>query len=160
MPVYGQARVLEDLRNRFSYVFAENKYPGAPMVATREISKDEKFTVEGIEIQPVGIMHGDLPILGYRIGDFSYLTDLKTISEEEAKEVMNSKVLVINALHHNEHHSHLNLEEALAMVKRLRPEQAYFTHMSHRMGLHAEIEANLPPNISFSFDGLKISIGE
>lgn len=158
MPVYGSKRVLDDLRDRFSYIFAENKYPGTPMLALREISENEKIEVEGIEIQPIGIMHGALPIHGFRIEDFTYMTDTKTISEEEAEKTKGSKVLVINALHHDEHHSHLNLKEALEMVERLQPERAYFIHMSHRMGLHAEIDAQLPVNVSLAFDGLKIVV--
>jgi len=158
MPVYGSKRVLDDLKDRFDYVFTENKYPGSPMLVLREISEAQKIEIEGIEIQPIGIMHGKLPILGFRIGDFTYMTDIKSISEEEAKKVKNSKVLVISALHHDEHHSHLNLQEALTMVKRLQPERAYFIHMSHRMGLHAEMDEQLPPNISLAFDGLKITV--
>lgn len=158
MPVYGAARVLKEVRERFDYIFAENKYPGAPMIDLIEI-QSEPFKVEGIEIQPVDIMHGKLPIHGFRIGDFAYLTDLKTITDKEAEKVKGVKVLVINALHHWEHHSHLTLAQAIEMVERLQPEKAYFLHMSHHIGLHDVIDEQLPEGISLAYDGLEITIG-
>ncbi len=157
MPVYGSARVLQEVRQRFDYIFAEKKYPGAPMIDLIEI-QSEPIEVEGIKVQPVDLMHGNLPIHGFRIGDFVYLTDLKTISDKEAEKVKGAKVLVINALHHWEHHSHLTLVQAIEMVERLQPEQAYFVHMSHHMGLHDVIDKQLPEGISLAYDGFSIEL--
>ena len=158
MPIFGLPRVLDDIKDRFSYIFAENKYPGAPSLQLTPIDGSTQFEVAETLIQPINILHGELPILGYRIGDFAYLTDLKSISDIEVEKIRGVKYLVINALHHWEHHSHLNLNEALEMVKRIKPYQAFFTHMSHQMGLHKEVNAALPPNISLAFDGLQISV--
>jgi len=158
MPVYGAARVLQEVRERFSYIFAENKYPGAPMIDLIEI-ESEVIEVQGIKVQPVDLMHGKLPIHGFRIGDFAYLTDMKTISAQEAEKVKGVKTLVINALHHWEHHSHLTLAQAIEMVERLQPEKAYFLHMSHHMGLHEVIDDQLSQNISLAYDGLSIKVG-
>jgi len=157
MPVYGAARVLQEVRTRFSYIFAVNKYPGAPMINLIEI-QSTPIEVEGVKVQPIDLMHGKLPIHGFRIGNFAYLTDMKTISDQEAEKVKGVKTLVINALHHREHHSHLTLAQAIEMVDRLQPEKAYFLHMSHLMGLHEVIDEQLPSNISLAYDGLSIEI--
>ena len=158
MPVYGAARVLQEVRERFSYIFAENKYPGAPMIDLIEIDS-APIEVQGVKVQPVDLMHGKLPIHGFRIGDFAYLTDMKTISDQEAEKVKGVQILVINALHHWEHHSHLTLAQAVQMVERLQPEKAYFLHMSHHMGLHEVIDDQLSQNISLAYDGLSIEVG-
>ena len=158
MPIFAERRVLEELKIRFSYAFAENKYPGAPTIQPIEIKKGKNFEAAGIEIEPIEIEHGNLPILGFRVGDFAYLTDMKTISEKEIKKIKGINTLVINALHHYKHHSHLNLEEALAMVERIAPKRAFFTHMSHYMGLHGEINAQLPEHISLAYDGLVLEM--
>lgn len=157
MPVYGAPRVLQEVRERFSYIFAENKYPGAPMIDLIEISS-ESFEVAGTKVQPVDIMHGNLPIHGFRFENFAYLTDLKTISDKEVEKVKGVKVLVINALHHWEHHSHLTLKQAIEMVELIQPEQAYFIHMSHHMGLHEVIDEQLPTNVALAYDGLAIEL--
>ena len=157
LPLYAAPSVLQEIKKRFAYIFEENPYPGAPMIALRAINKHEPFIVEGgVQFQPVEVMHGSLPVMGFRMGGFVYLTDVKTIAEEERVKIRRAKVLVINALHHNEHHSHLNLKEALAMIEDLSPEKAYLIHMGHGMGLHRELGPRLPPNVSLSFDGLEI----
>lgn len=158
MPVFASKRVIGQLKKRFSYVFSENPYPGSPMIKLHTISKENDFNAAGIPITPIEVRHGGLPILGFRIGDFTYLTDVKTISATEKHKVKNSKVLVINALHHKEHHSHLNLEQALNLIEELAPEQAYLTHLSHRMGMHEEVSKSLPPNVSIAYDGLQVVI--
>lgn len=156
MPLYATMDVQAEVRKRFAYIFEETPYPGAPMIEMKTISKEQHFEIAGIHFQPVEVMHGSLPVLGFRIGDFVYLTDVKTIDEVERKKIRDAKVLVINALHHNEHHSHLNLKEALAMIQDLAPAQAYLIHMSHSMGLHEEVCKTLPSNVSLSFDGQEI----
>ena len=158
MPVYGSKRVLEEVRQRFAYIFADNKYPGAPMIALHEINKDEVFEVEGLQIKPVEVMHGKMSVLGFRFGDFTYITDAKTISDEEKEKVKNSKVLVLNALHHSPHHAHLNLRQALEWVEELKPERAFFIHMSHHIGFHEAVNRQLPPNVALAHDGLVIEI--
>ncbi len=156
MPVYATVEVQQALTRRFDYVFEPNPYPGAPMVVLKTI-ENRPFDIAGIPIQPVQFLHGKLSVLGFRIGNLAYLTDMKTISEEEKLKLQNLKTLVINALHYKPHHSHLNLEEALALIEELAPEQAYLTHVSHRMGLHDEVNPTLPPGVQLAYDGLVIS---
>ena len=158
MPVYGTARVLREVRQRFAYIFSADKYPGAPMIDLHEINKEKDFEVEGIRVTPIEVMHGKMPVLGFRFGDFTYITDAKTISEEEKQKVKNSKVLVLNALHHSPHHAHLNLNQALEWVEELKPERAFFIHMSHHMGLHDAINARLPKGVALAHDGLVVEI--
>lgn len=158
MPVFATPEVQAQVRKRFAYVFEKNPYPGAPMLELRTISKAADFQVGGINITPVEVLHGNLPVMGFRVGDFTYLTDVKTIAEDQKQKARHSKVLVLNALHHNVHHSHLNLQEALAMIEDLAPQQAYLTHMSHRMGLHGEVSRMLPENVALAYDGLEILV--
>lgn len=158
MPVYATERVQAQLIQRFEYIFSKNPYPGAPMVRLHTIQTSENFVVEGIEVTPINVRHGGLPVTGFRIGGFTYLTDVKTISAEEKKKVKGSEVLVLNALHHKEHHSHLNLVQALELIEELSPGRAYLTHLSHNMGLHSEVSRLLPPNVEIAFDGLQVAI--
>lgn len=157
MPVYAHARVVESLKREFAYVFAEKKYPGVPQVDIHEIDR-EPFSVLGVPFQPVEVLHYKLPVFGFRIYNFTYITDAKTISETEKEKIRGSKVLVLNALQKQSHLSHLTLEEALALVEELKPEQTYLIHMSHRMGLHRDILKELPANVSLAYDGLTITI--
>ncbi len=156
MPIFALDRVQRELRERFAYAFLPSKYPGLPKFEQHNIDKDTRFLVGGISIIPIEVMHGDLPILGFRFGDLAYLTDVKTISFEERKKLTGVKILIVSALHHSEHHSHQNLTEALQLVKELSPEVAYFTHFSHSMGLHTQMSAQMPPNVFFAYDGLQI----
>jgi phosphoribosyl 1,2-cyclic phosphate phosphodiesterase len=160
MPVYATARVAEELRTRFAYVFAENPYPGAPMLKLNYISKAADFSINKLELTPIEVQHGNMPVLGFRIGSFTYITDMKTISAEEKEKVKGSKYLVVNALHHSEHHSHLNLPEALAFIAEIGPERAFLTHMSHRMGLHEEVNRTLPEGVELAYDGLVLEVRE
>jgi phosphoribosyl 1,2-cyclic phosphate phosphodiesterase len=157
MPVYANNRVKEVLLHRFAYVFDTNPYPGAPMVKLIEIDKDQMLQIGDLTVQPVEVIHGTMPVLGFRFGDFAYITDMKTISENEMKKLEGVHTVVLNALHHQEHHSHLNLEQALAMVERIQPQRAFFTHMSHRMGQYEEVQPKLPKNVQLAYDGLQIS---
>ena len=159
VPFYGLKRVFEALHERFAYIFeTENKYPGAPTIEEIEIDKHSTFELGGQKVVPVEVWHAELSVLGFRIGDFTYLTDVKTISEEEIEKIKGSKVLVLNALRHKPHVSHLNISEALALVDKVKPERTYFTHISHLMGFHAEVEPTLPENVFLAYDGLKIEI--
>lgn len=158
IPVFALERVAEELKNRFQYVFAEVKYPGAPKIKINYIYPEQPFWVESIPIIPIEVLHGNLPILGYRIFDLTYLTDVKEISAKELEKIYGTKTLVINALHHKVHHTHLNLEEAIQLINRIKPEKAYLIHVSHSMGLFQELSAQLPPNIFLAYDGLKITI--
>ncbi len=157
MPLFGTKQVLNEVKNRFAYIFDHNPYPGAPMIELHPISKEKKFTVNGISVTPVEVMHGNWPVLAFRVKDFTYITDMKTISEAEKQKIAGTKILVLNALHLEKHHSHLSLYEALDFIEKLNPEQAYLTHIGHRMGLHEEVSQLLPPNVALAHDGLEIS---
>lgn len=159
MPLYADPRVLAQLKQEFSYVFSEKKYPGVPQVEIHELNGDT-FSVDGIEFMPIEVLHYKLPVYGFRIGDFTYITDAKHISEKSIEKMKGSKVLIINALQKTEHLSHLTLEEAIAMAEKIGADQTYFTHLSHRMGKHQEVLAELPENISIAYDGLKIVLAD
>jgi phosphoribosyl 1,2-cyclic phosphate phosphodiesterase len=159
IPFYAEKRVFEALKKRFEYIFeTENKYPGAPSIEQYVIDKDSELDLFGNIITPIQAMHGSLPVLGYRIGDFTYLTDIKTITPEELEKVKGTNTLVISELRKEEHHSHLNIKEALELIKIIQPKQTYFTHISHQLGFHDEVEAQLPENVHLAYDTLKISV--
>lgn len=155
MPIYCVPRVREALKREFSYVFSDNPYPGIPKIEVVEIGL-EKFKTQTFELQPVEVMHFKLPVLGFRIGDFCYITDAKTISEVEKEKIKGTKLLVVNALRRTEHISHFNLDQALEFIEEIQPEQAFLTHISHLMGRHEEVEKELPENVRIAYDGLVI----
>lgn len=158
VPIYAQKRVLENLSNRFDYIFNEkNKYPGAPSVEQHSIDT-HPFYLGNLEVTPIEVMHGKLSILGFKFNNIAYLTDVKTISSKEKEKLKNLDVLIINAIRHKAHHSHLNLEEALEMVKELTPKKTYFTHISHHLGFHEEIQKTLPKNVFLAYDELELEI--
>jgi len=157
MPIYGRQQVLDQLKQEFSYAFAEKKYPGVPQLETHELT-GEPFTVEGVTFTPIEVMHLKLPVYGFRIGDFTYITDANSISENEKEKIKGSKVLVLNALQKQPHISHFNLEEAIEMAQELNADQTYFLHISHKMGTHKSVEGQLPDNIHLAFDGLSIDL--
>lgn len=158
IPIYAHERVMTSLQKRFDYIFAsENKYPGAPSVQEHVIS-NALFNVKGVNIMPVNVMHNRVQVFGFRIRDFAYITDAKTIEEEEAEKLKGVDVLVLNALRKEPHHSHFNLEEALAFIQKIKPKQAYLTHISHHFGFHEEVQAELPSNVFLAYDNLKIEI--
>lgn len=159
LPFYAHKRVFAALRERFAYIFeTENKYPGAPSIKEVEIDKNTPFSIGGKNVIPIEAMHDTLPVLGFRIEDFTYLTDVKTISDEEVEKIKNTKVLVVNALREAPHYSHFNLSEALEFVEKVKPQQTYLTHISHLMGFHEEVEKKLPNNVHLAYDTLTISI--
>ncbi len=156
---YAHPRVFNALHKRFEYVFAtENRYPGAPNVEQFEIDKNSVLDLGGKKIVAIEAFHEKLPVLGFRIENFTYLTDVKTISEEEMEKVKGTEVLVVNALHEAPHYSHFNLAEALDFVDKIKPKKAYFTHISHKMGFHEEVEKRLPKNVHLAYDTLTITI--
>jgi len=158
MPVYAEPRVQAELKDRFAYIFDKNPYPGAPRLILQSIEKDKVMHIEGIEIIPIRAMHAQLPVFGFRFGHFTYLTDIKTISEAELNKVKGTKILALDALHHSVHHAHLNLEEALVLIKKIQPEQAYLIHVSHRMGLAKEVNKTLPKGVQLAYDGLVVEM--
>lgn len=158
IPVYAHQRVMASLQKRFDYIFdSENKYPGAPSVQEHVIT-NTAFTVKGVNILPVEVMHNRVQVFGFRIRDFAYITDAKIVEEEEAEKLKGVDVLVVNALRKEPHHSHFNLEEALDFIKKINPEKAFLTHISHMLGFHEEVQAQLPPNVYLAYDNLQIEI--
>jgi len=158
MPLYVSTRVEAALKREFYYVFEMNKYPGIPEVKLVHISKEETFEIEEKQWIPIEVMHHKLPVLNFRIDDFAYITDANYISDIEFEKLKGVKVLVINALRREKHISHFTLEEALEIIKKLNVEKAYLTHISHQLGLHLEVEKELPPNVFLAYDGLKITV--
>lgn len=158
IPVFAHKRVLKGLQKRFDYIFeTENKYPGAPGVIQNEL-ENKPFDFHGKKVIPINFQHNRLQVFGFRLEDFAYLTDLKSIEDEETEKLHGVKVLVVNALRKEPHHSHFNLEEALEFIKKVQPQKAYLTHISHLMGFHDEVQAQLPENVFLAYDNLKITI--
>ena len=158
IPVFAHKRVLDSLRKRFEYIFTStNKYPGAPGVIEHEIV-NKPFYFNDLKITPIDYKHNRLQVFGFRLKDFAYLTDLKSIEEEEVQKLDGVKVLVVTALRIEPHHSHLNLEEALEFIDRVKPERAYLTHISHLLGFHDEVQKQLPENVFVAYDNLEITI--
>ncbi len=154
--IYGESDVLSAIHRVMPYAFTRHKFSGIPELQLHEI--DEKpFFVEGVEIVPIRVMHAMLPILGFRIGDLAYLTDVKTVPEAELDKLKNLKVLVVNALREREHFSHFTLDEAVEFAQKVGAETTWFTHISHDLGLYSEVERNLPENIHLAFDNLSIN---
>lgn len=158
IPVYINELTLKGLKNRYEYVFrTENRYPGLFKVDLHLVDK-EPFYLQDIKVIPVEVMHGNLPVTCYRFKDFAYLTDVKTITQKEKDKLKNLDVLVVNALRIAPHPTHFNLEEALAFVAEIKPKKTYFTHISHKLGFHDEVQKGLPKNVFLAFDGLKIEM--
>lgn len=155
--VYAEERVQHALKNEFSYIFSGIHYPGIPRVVMHDI-QNEEFNIQGVDVLPIRVMHYKLPVYGFRIGDFTYITDAKSITDEELEKIKGSKVLVLNALRREEHISHFTLEEAVDLAQKLKIPQTYFTHISHQLGLHQEVCAELPAGISLAYDTLSIEI--
>lgn len=157
MEVYASKNVQEAIRREYAYIFSDFKYPGIPEI-NLHLLENKLTKIESVDFLPIEVMHYKLPVFGFRIGDFSYITDANYISDIEKEKLKNSKVLVLNALRREPHISHFTLEQAIELVTELKPEKAYFTHISHQLGLHAEVQKELPQNIELAFDGLRISI--
>ncbi|MFT6969867.1 MAG: phosphoribosyl 1,2-cyclic phosphate phosphodiesterase [Roseivirga sp.] len=157
MPIYGRKSVLDQLKREFAYIFEGTKYPGIPRVEVLEI-ENKPFDIEGVKFTPIEVLHYKLPVFGYRIEDFTYITDAKTITQEEKQKIKGTKVLVLNALQSEPHPSHLTVDEAIELAQEINAERTFFTHMSHKIGTHSKISARLPKNIEFAFDGLKFTV--
>ena len=158
VPLYVPERMTDNLQQRFFYIFTKvNRYPGAPS-ADIQIVYNQAFELGGKRVLPVEYMHGKIPIYGYRIDDFAYLTDFKSISDREKEKLKNLDVLILSALRIEPHPTHLNLEEALNLIEELQPRQTYLTHISHRLGFHDEVEKALPAAVNLAYDGLKINV--
>jgi len=157
MQLYANYLTEEALRRDYYYAFSENKYPGVPEIVLNQID-DKPFRIGELDIMPVEVWHHKMPVLGFRFGGFTYITDANRLDDEAREKVRGSAVLVVNALRKEKHISHFNLEEAIALVRDLGVPTAYFTHSSHQLGRHADVSRELPAGIHLAYDGLEISI--
>jgi phosphoribosyl 1,2-cyclic phosphate phosphodiesterase len=157
MPVYATKRVQEAIQREFAYIFSGEDYPGIPKIDLITIN-DSIFTVKDISITPINVMHHKLPVKAFRIKNFTYITDANFISDEEKKKIKGSEVIVINALRRNEHISHFTLAQAVELARELKPKKAYFTHISHQLGKHEDVNTELPDFIELAYDGLKLDL--
>ena len=153
--IYANSLTEEAIKREFGYAFSDKKYPGVPEVNLNTIT-NEPFMIGDIPVQPVLVWHLKMPVLGFRFGKFTYITDANRIEESEKEKIKGSEVLVLNALRKQHHISHFTLAEAIDMVQELKIPKAYFTHISHQLGLHKEIEAELPEGMHLAYDGLKL----
>ena len=159
LPVFAEPRVLAQLQREFAYVFAAHKYPGVPQLTLHPIERDDApFDVLGLPVQPLRALHHQLPVLGFRVGGFAYLTDANHIGPETMQQLRGADVIVLNALRREPHISHFTLAEAIDILTELRPKRAFLTHISHQLGTHREVEAELPPWLRLGYDGLKIVV--
>jgi phosphoribosyl 1,2-cyclic phosphate phosphodiesterase len=156
--VFASEQVQVALRREYQYIFADFKYPGIPEINLYTIANNHPFHVNEVKVIPIEVLHYKLPVLGFRIGDFTYITDANAITEAEKEKIKGSKVLVLNALRHEKHISHFTLSEAIELVRELDVPEAYFTHISHQLGLHHEVDAELPEGMHLAYDGLSISV--
>lgn len=156
--IYATERVQEALKREFQYIFSDVKYHGLPQIDVHTVNAERSFYVGETKIVPFEVMHYKLPILGYRIGDFTYITDAKTISEASFEKIKGTKVLVLNALQKESHISHFTLSEAIAFAQKVGAERTFLTHISHNLGLHEEVSKELPANIQLAYDGLSIDL--
>ena len=157
MPVYANSLTEEALRRDFYYAFSDTKYPGVPELDIHTIT-DAPFQIQDLLIQPILTWHLKMPVLGFRVGPFTYITDANYIEDAEKEKIKGSSVLVLNALRKEHHISHFNLQQAVDLVEELQVPEAYFTHISHQMGLHSEVEAELPQGVHLSYDGLMLRL--
>lgn len=157
MDLYLSERVEKALRREFSYVFAEEKYPGIPLINLHRIN-NEPFLVQNELIEPVEVMHFKLPVLGFKFGKFCYITDANYIADGEKEKLKNLDVLVLNALRHEKHISHFTLNQALELIAELKPKRAFLTHISHQLGKHGEVSTQLPEGVELAYDGLVLTL--
>jgi phosphoribosyl 1,2-cyclic phosphate phosphodiesterase len=155
--LYARKSVLNQLKREYEYAFEEHKYPGVPLLKTHEIT-NHPFEIEGISVQPIEAMHHKLPVFGFRIQDFTYITDTNFIAKQELEKAKGSKILVLDALQQSPHLSHFTLAEAIEVAKEIGAEKTYFTHISHKMGLHEEVEKHLPATMFLAYDGLMFEL--
>ena len=157
MPIHSSAATLAAVEQVFHYAFAPDKYPGVPELQLQPIP-GPVFSAAGVEVHTIDVMHMNMPVLGFRIGGFAYITDAKSIAPEVVAQLRGVHTLVLNALRRKEHPSHLNLEQALALVEHIAPHRAYFTHISHLLGTHADVSAELPAGVQLAHDGLVLEV--
>lgn len=153
--IYLDKIAAQTVVKQYDYIFEGKDYPGIPKINLHEIHENA-FQLHGINIQPIRVMHYNLPVLGYRFGDLTYITDANFINEEEKEKIKGSKILILNALRKETHISHYNLEQALQLIEEVKPEKTYLTHISHHMGLHAMVEKELPTNVHLAYDELEL----
>lgn len=154
--LYAEKKVLNVIQRNMPYCFGENRYPGVPTIQLHEID-EHSFLIDQLKVQPIRIMHAKLPILGYRINNMAYLTDVKTIEDKAIEQLQHLDVLILSALRINKHIAHLSLEEAIELAQKIGARETYFTHMSHDMGLHDPVNLTLPDHIQLAYDGLTIN---
>ena len=157
LPVYMKKDVADDLRRKLDYCFSDSAYPGVPALEIHEIN-DEPFMVQGLGVEPIPVFHGKMQITGFRIGSFAYITDASEIPPESIDKLMDLDVLVINSLRKSSHFAHFSLDQALGIIRKLKPGRAFLTHISHEMGFHRDVGRELPDNVFLAYDGLKIEI--
>lgn len=157
MPVYGSAPTINQIKKDFAYIFGPKDYPGLPRIELNVIT-NEIFTFKNIAVTPLPVLHLNMPVFGFRIGDFCYITDTNNIPKTSIDMLEGTEVLVLTALQREQHVSHFNLEEAIAMINIIKPKQAYLTHISHKLGLHGATEKELPANVHLAYDGLQLSL--
>lgn len=157
--IYSEERVQKAVRKEYSYVFSEYQYPGIPKMRLNDVN-DNTFRINDLEILPVRVFHYRLPVYGFRLGDFAYITDANYLPEESKEKLYGVKYLVINALRKEKHVSHFSLGEAVAVIKEISPKKAFITHISHQMGFHKEVDAELPAGIMLAYDGLTFTFNE
>lgn len=161
MHIYGNEPTITSIRRDFHYAFSEDKYRGVPEIELHTIAEDKPFVVADVEVMPVVGSHSErFRSVGFRFGELAYLTDMNAIADEEIAKLQGVKVLVVNALRWESHNSHFSVAEALEVIRRVAPERAYLTHMSHRIGLHAVVEQHLPEGVYLAYDGLTVTINE
>ena len=157
MPIYGTQPVLDQLKIEYAYAFTKDSYPGIPRLLFHLID-DKSFSVNGVEVHPLPVMHLKMPVHGFRFENFSYITDANFISDETIGKLKGTETLVLNALQRDPHISHFNLTEALAMIEKIKPRQTYLTHISHKLGTHTEVSKELPLNVMLAYDGLQLEL--
>jgi phosphoribosyl 1,2-cyclic phosphate phosphodiesterase len=155
MDVYCTSAVEVALKREFHYAFSDDKYPGIPLIRIKNI-ENRSFELIGLKFQPILVMHYEMPVFGYRVGPFAYITDAKTVEQEEIDKLKGVEVLIVNALRKEPHISHFNLDEALDFIRAVNPKKAYLTHISHLFGTQNEIDALLPENVEVAYDGLEL----
>ncbi|MBL7856189.1 MAG: MBL fold metallo-hydrolase [Cyclobacteriaceae bacterium] len=157
MPVYGTKATLDQLKMEYAYAFSKESYPGIPRLDLHEID-DQTFQIDGLSFIPLPVKHLNMPVLGFRLGRFSYITDANFIFDETLEKLQGTEVLVLNALQRERHISHFNLQEAITMVEKIKPKRTYFTHISHKLGLHAKVDKELSPGMMLAYDGLQLEL--
>jgi len=159
IPIYAHKRVIKSLKTKFDYIFAtKDRYPGAPAVRVNRIENDVPFILGDLEVIPVNAFHNRLQVFGFRFNKFAYLTDVKTIEDQEIEKLIGVEVLVVNALRKQKHHSHFNIAEALEFINKVKPKKAYLTHISPSLGFHAQVQEELPENVFLAYDNLEIEL--